>query len=86
MGWMGRRVIGVMDPAAASPGPWRISDGLLCLQWISDSSNVAVIYRPLDKQASLAQPVNVGPTHRSQSGAWGTSGARKRPPGDQCVK
>lgn len=43
-----------------------------------DSSNVGVIYRPLDKQASLPQPVNVGSTNHSQSGVWGPSVAPKR--------
>ena len=51
-----------------------------------DSSNVGVIYRPLDKQASLPQSVNVGLTDRLQSGVWGSSGALKRLPEDPSAK
>lgn len=51
-----------------------------------DSSNVSVIYRPLDKQASLPQPVKVGLTNCSQSGVWGPSGAPKRLPEDPSTK
>lgn len=78
---------GVIDPAGgASPG----FGVLVMVCWVSsgscDSSNVGVIYRPLDKQASLPQPVNVGQTDRSQSGVWGPSGAPKRLPGDPSAK
>lgn len=45
-----------------------------------DSSNVGVIYRPLDKQASLPQPVNMGPNDCSESGVWGSSAALKSTP------
>ncbi|KAI9543776.1 hypothetical protein NQZ68_008824 [Dissostichus eleginoides] len=65
----------------ASPG-WGVLVMVCCVSSGScDTSNVGVIYRPLDKQASLPQPVNVGRTDRSQSGVWGPSGALKRLPG-----
>lgn len=51
-----------------------------------DSSNVGVIYRPLDKQASLPRPVNAGLTDCSQSGVWGPPVAPKSPPRDPSVK
>lgn len=51
-----------------------------------DSSNVGVIYRPLNKQASLPQLVNVGPNDCSESGVWGTSGVLKMLLGEPSAK
>lgn len=71
---------GVIDSAGSVSGV-QVLVMVCCVSGGScDSSNVAVIYRPLDKQASLPQPVNVGQTNRSQSGVWGPTVAPKRLP------
>lgn len=51
-----------------------------------DNSNFGVIYRPLDKQASLPQPVNSDPTDCSQTVVWGLSRVPKRLPEDPSAK
>lgn len=77
---------GAIDPVGGSPG-WGVLVMVCCVSSGScDSSNVAVIYTPLDKQASLPQPVNAGPTDRSQSGVWGPSGALRRLLGGPSAK
>lgn len=51
-----------------------------------DSSNAGVIYRPLNKQASLPQPVNVGPNDCSESGVWRNLSGPKEAPGGPLSK
>lgn len=69
---------GLIDPARSSVS-WAGVLAMVCCvsRGSGDSSNVGVIYRPLNKQASLPQPVNVGPNDCSESGVWGTSAALK---------
>lgn len=78
---------GLIDPAGSGVSWAEVLVMVCCVSAGSgDSSNVGVIYRPLNKQASLRQPVNVGPNDCSESGVWGASAALKTLPGDPSAK